>query len=238
MSRNIKKYMPVLLLILLGTLLTVLCLPLIEWLRIPGNRDLLWQKIDALGPWGMGIFLLIQILQVVIAFIPGEPVELAGGMLYGTFGGLALCLCGILIGSSLIFAAVRRFGQPLVDRFTSPEAAGKYAFLTDARKLDTLIFLMFLIPGTPKDTLNYLCPLTPISPARFLILSTFARLPSVISSTFAGANFARGNLGASIAVLAVTSLVGLIGIRYEKVLTDRLNRSAARIRDRFNGSKS
>ena len=96
---------------------------------------------------------------------------------------------------------------------------------------------MFLIPGTPKDTLNYLCPLTPISSVRFLVLSTFARIPSVISSTFAGANFAEGDLLASVIVLGITSAVGLLGIRYENVLTDRLNRSAARFRERMNSGK-
>ena len=119
---------------------------------------------------------------------------------------------------------------------TRPETQVEIS-LTDARKLDTLIFLMFLIPGTPKDTLNYLCPLTSISPVRFLVLSTFARIPSVISSTFAGANFAEGNLLASVIVLGITSAVGLLGIRYEHVLTDHLNRSAARFRERMNSGK-
>ena len=102
---------------------------------------------------------------------------------------------------------------------------------------DGRVSLMFLIPGTPKDTLNYLCPLTSISPVRFLVLSTFARIPSVISSTFAGANFAEGNLLASVIVLGITSAVGLLGIRYEHVLTDHLNRSAARFRERMNSGK-
>ena len=177
--------MLVLLAVLLGALLTVCAIPVAQWLSTPENRSLVWQKIDALGPWGAVIFLVIQILQVVIAFIPGEPVELAAGLLYGTWGGLLICLTGILLGSSMIFAVVRRFGRPLVQRLVDEESIQKYAFLTDARKLDTLIFLMFLIPGTPKDTLNYLCPLTSISPVRFLVLSTFARIPSVISSTFA-----------------------------------------------------
>ena len=163
--------------------------------------------------------------------------ELAAGLLYGTWGGLLICLTGILLGSSMIFAIVRRFGRPLVQRLVDEESIQKYAFLTDARKLDTLIFLMFLIPGTPKDTLNYLCPLTSISPVRFLVLSTFARIPSVISSTFAGANFAEGNLLASVIVLGITSAVGLLGIRYEHVLTDHLNRSAARFRERMNSGK-
>lgn len=237
MQKNIKKYMLVLLAVLLGVLLTVCAIPVAQWLSIPENRSLVWQKIDALGPWGAVIFLVIQILQVVIAFIPGEPVELAAGLLYGTWGGLLICLTGILLGSSMIFAVVRRFGRPLVQRLVDEESIQKYAFLTDARKLDTLIFLMFLIPGTPKDTLNYLCPLTPISPVRFLVLSTFARIPLVISSTFAGANFAEGNLLASVIVLGITSAVGLLGIRYEHVLTDHLNRSAARFRERMNSGK-
>ena len=219
MQKNIKKYMLVLLAVLLGALLTVCAIPVAQWLSIPENRSLVWQKIDVLGPWGAVIFLVIQILQVVIAFIPGEPVT------------------GILLGSSMIFAVVRRFGRPLVQRLVDEESIQKYAFLTDARKLDTLIFLMFLIPGTPKDTLNYLCPLTSISPVRFLVLSTFARIPSVISSTFAGANFAEGNLLASVIVLGITSAVGLLGIRYEHVLTDHLNRSAARFRERMNSGK-
>ena len=78
MQKNIKKYMLVLLAVLLGALLTVCAIPVAQWLSIPENRSLVWQKIDALGPWGAVIFLVIQILQVVIAFIPGEPVELAG----------------------------------------------------------------------------------------------------------------------------------------------------------------
>ena len=111
MQKNIKKYMLVLLAVLLGALLTVCAIPVAQWLSIPENRSLVWQKIDALGPWGAVIFLVIQILQVVIAFIPGEPVELAAGLLYGTWGGLLICLTGILLGSSMIFAVVRRLAS-------------------------------------------------------------------------------------------------------------------------------
>lgn len=122
MQKNIKKYMLVLLAVLLGVLLTVCAIPVAQWLSIPENRSLVWQKIDALGPWGAVIFLVIQILQVVIAFIPGEPVELAAGLLYGTWGGLLICLTGILLGSSMIFAVVRRFGRPLVQRLVDEES--------------------------------------------------------------------------------------------------------------------
>lgn len=236
MKKNIKKCILAALAILIGGLLAIISMPLLQWFSIPENRDIIWHKIDSLGPWGIAVFLSIQVLQVVIAFIPGEPVELAAGLLYGTWGGLLISLAGVLIGSSLIFAVVRQFGRPLVHRLVDRDSFQKYAFLSDARKLDTLIFLMFLMPGTPKDTLNYLCPLlTPISPARFLVLSTFARIPSIISSTFAGATFAEGNLIGSLIVLVITSIIGLLGIRYEPALTEYLSRSAARFRERMNG---
>lgn len=238
MAKNIKKCMLAVLLILAAGLCAAAAFPVYQWLSVPENRSLIWQRIDALGPWGVGIFLCIQVLQVIVALIPGEPVELAAGMLYGTWGGLLICLAGILIGSSVIFTLARRFGQPLVRKLIHEEDMKKYAFLSDAQKLDMLVFLVFLIPGTPKDTLNYLCPLTPISPVRFLILSTFARIPSVLSSTFAGANFAEGNLIGSALILCLTTLVGILGIRYEKVLIQWLNQRTSRLRTRMNGEKS
>ena len=237
MAKNIKKYMLAMLLILAAGLCAAAAFPVYQWLSVPENRSLIWQRIDSLGPWGVGIFLCIQVLQVIVALIPGEPVELAAGMLYGTWGGLLICLAGILIGSSVIFTLARRFGQPLVRKLIHEEDMKKYAFLSDAQKLDMLVFLVFLIPGTPKDTLNYLCPLTPISPVRFLILSTFARIPSVLSSTFAGANFAEGNLIGSALILCLTTLVGILGIRYEKVLIQWLNQRTSRLRTRMNGEK-
>ena len=211
MQKNIKKYMLVLLAVLLGALLTVCAIPVAQWLSIPENRSLVWQKIDALGPWGAVIFLVIQILQVVIAFIPGEPVELAAGLLYGTWGGLLICLTGILLGSSMIFAVVRRFGRPLVQRLVDEGVHPEICLPHRCPQAGHPDFPDVPDPRHPKDALNYLCPLTSISPVRFLVLSTFARIPSVISSTFAGANFAEGDLLASVIVLGITSAVGLLG---------------------------
>lgn len=238
-KRSAKKWILLLfLLALCGILLWKAGIPLAVWFTSAENRKHFWRWIDSLGPIGVLVFLLIQILQVVIAIIPGEPVELAAGMLYGMWGGLAVCLAGILIGSIGIFTLVRRMGKPFVQKILDEETVKKYDFLHDAQKLDTLIFLMFLIPGTPKDALTYLCPLTDIRPSHFLLLSTLARIPSVISSTFAGANFAEGNWVGSLTVLLITSFVGLIGIRYEKFLTQKLNRSRQMIRDKLNGGKT
>ena len=237
MGEKLKRHLPLILLAAGILLLSIACIPLVRWLMVKENQDLIWTTIDRMGIWGVVLFMGIQLLQIIIAIIPGEPVELAAGMLYGTLGGLMICLVGVLIGSSIIFAIVRRLGKPFVSRFIDEGSMKKYAFLQDAQKLDTLIFIMFLIPGTPKDALTYICPLTSISLPRFLLLSTFARLPSVISSTFAGANFASGNLWGTALILLCTSIIGLLGIKYEETLTQKLNRSASRLKDKLAGKE-
>ena len=143
--------------------------------QYPESRDMIWHRIDSLGPWGIAALLIIQVLQVVIAFIPGEPVELAAGLLYGTWGGLLISLAGVLIGSSLIFAVVRQFGRPLVHRLVDRDSFQKYAFLSDARKLDTFDLPHVSDARHPQRHLELPLPSScPISPARFLVLSAFA----------------------------------------------------------------
>ena len=78
--------------------------------------------------------------------------------------------------------------------------------------MEVLVFLLFLVPGTPKDILLYLAPFLPIPPRQFFLLSTLARIPSVVSSTFAGATLARGQFGLMLAVFVVTGAAGLLGI--------------------------
>ena len=106
------------------------------------------------GLMGVGVFLGIQILQVVVAVLPGEAVELAAGLIYGTWGGLALCLLGVFVSSVLIYYTVRALGA----RASAGEALKKYKFLRDEEHIEFALFLLFFIPGTPKDLLTYAGP--------------------------------------------------------------------------------
>ena len=157
-------------------ILSLLCMPLSRRLSDPGNQEQLRAWIDSLGFTGWLILLGVQILQIVIAFIPGEPVELLAGALYGAWGGLLTC------------------------------------------------FILFLIPGTPKDMLTYLAGVSKIRPAQFLLISTFARIPSIITSTWMGASVSRGNWGMAIVVFLLTAAIGLVGILYKQRVMDWLHR--------------
>lgn len=191
---------------------TVLLTPKILSLQDEAVRAEFIAYIDGFGFGGVAVMIALQLLQVLIAIIPGEPVEVLFGIMYGTFWGMILCLAGITAASAVIFACVRKFGTKFVNRFTNSEKFEKLKFLHDPVKRDALLFLLFLIPGTPKDTLVYFAPFTQIKMSRFLVITTFARIPSVISSTYAGANISQGDFLVTVIVLIITGLLGAAGI--------------------------
>lgn len=203
--------------------LSALCMPLFSKLSDPAVQEQLRAWIDSLGFGGWLIVLGIQILQIVIAFIPGEPVELLAGVLYGPWGGLLTCLFGILISSSCIFLAVRRYGYPFVVRLFGKEKLDEFKFLNDAKKIETVTFILFLIPGTPKDMLTYAAGISRIKAGRFLLISTFARIPSVITSTILGSSVSRGDWTTSVLIFLVIAAIGLFGILYKDKIMARMN---------------
>lgn len=213
------------LVLLLSVVLGLRSLPLIRRLMDPQAAANLQDWVNSLGVWGvLGLF-GVQVLQIVVAILPGEPVELAAGTLYGALGGLVICLVGIVIGSATIFATVRRLGRHRLQQDGKLKSKmAKYQFLQNEKKLETLIFLLYFIPGTPKDILVYVCALTDIPMGRFLTLSTLARLPSVLTSTWAGAAFVSGNWGVTLAIFGVTGALGLGGIVFQETLLKRKNR--------------
>ena len=199
-------------------------LPWVLQLRDPVFRQTFRAKIDSFGIWGVVLMFFIQVLQIVLAVIPGEPVEVAAGVLYGGFGGFLLCEGGILVGQTIVFLLVRKFGRPLVELLFEKQKIDELKFLHDPRKLDAATFLLHLIPGTPKDILCYFAGLTPISLPRFLLLSSIARIPSVITSTFAGDAIGNGKLIQSIFLFIIVGVLGLAGILLHKPVVEHFSK--------------
>ena len=176
------------------------------------------QWIDARGFAGRAVFLGMIVLQVFVAFIPGEPLEIAAGYAFGWLGGTILSVLGVAIGSALVFLLVRRFGLRAVELFVSRETLGSVRFLNDTRRLKSLMFLLFLLPGTPKDLLTYAAGLTSVRLSEFLILSTAARLPSLVTSIVGGSALGSGEYLTAAVVFAVTAAVSILGLfLYSKI---------------------
>ena len=173
-----------------------------------GLRD----YIQSFGSAGWIVFLVLQILQVFIALIPGELLESVAGFAFGPLGGTILCYLGIAIASSLVFILTRKYGVKLVEIFVSLERINQLRFLNTEKKRDLLIFLAFFIPGTPKDLLTYFVGLTEIKLGTFLALSMIARIPSIVSSTFGGHLLGEGEYVSAVVVYAATGVISLLGI--------------------------
>ena len=149
--------------------------------------------VRSYGAWGPLLMIGLRALQVIVAIIPGEVLEVASGFIFGWFWGMILCLTGTTLAVILIYWAVRRWGVRLVEAFFPREKILKYSFIQNEKKLNMLVFMLFLIPGTPKDLLDYLVGLTPMKLSTFLLITTFARIPSVVSSTIVGSLAQKGN---------------------------------------------
>ncbi len=189
--------------------------PMLAFFEEP-DRFRAW--VDAHGIGGRLIFLGMVVLQMLVAFIPGEPLEMGAGYAFGVFEGTLLCLGGIFIGSALIFLFVRRFGVRVVEIFFSRDKIGSLRFLQDSRRLNALTFLVMLIPGTPKDLLSYFIGLTDMKLSTWLIISTIARIPSVISSVISGGALGDRNYTLAVIALAITAVLSLAGLALYRLI--------------------
>ena len=206
----------------------VIAMPWMETLYDPAVRDKFIAFVEPLGIWGYVLMFGIQLLQVVVAVIPGEPVEIIAGALYGGPGGLLLCLAGCVTGSAIIFTFMRTLGRPLTEHLLRNKKLSRYSFLKDSKKLDSVTLILFLIPGTPKDMLTYLAGTTPIPMFRFIIISTFARITSIVTSTYLGDTVLEGNWYAAALLLIATLLIGLFGIFFREKALDFCRRHSPR----------
>ena len=186
--------------------------PKIPKLRDPAQLKEFKEQLDGFAPYSWLILLGVQILQVVIAVIPGEPVEVLAGVFCGTVGGLLLCLLGILVSSIIIYYLVRWLGRSFIERLFEKEKVRNFKLLNNPRNLELLLFILFFLPGTPKDLLIYMAPLTRVKPIHFFLISTLARIPSVITSTYAGAHLARQEYRSAIIMYAAAAVMSVIGI--------------------------
>lgn len=193
--------------------------PIIDFVSEPeGFR--LW--VDSHGFLGRLAFIGMVFFQVVIALVPGEPLEIGAGYAFGAIEGTLLCLIGIMLGSWTVFFLVRRFGVKFVEVFFSREKINSLKLLKDSKKRNILIFAVFFLPGTPKDLLTYFVGLTDITFWHFLWLSSVARIPSVITSTLGGnALGSEEYIGALLVFAATLAFSGLGLLIYKKLLSSK-----------------
>ena len=205
---------------LLGIVVIIFILGIVVYL-FPVLRDINTQegqiafrnRVNESGVLGLLWLFGIQLAQIFLVFVPGEPIEILAGMCYGPLWGTIFIMISASIISILIFLLVRKFGKNFVYQICNPERVKKIEtskFFQNPKKIEKILLILFLIPGTPKDFLAYVSGLLPIRIKQYILIATFARFPSVVSSTLAGAHIATGNWTDSILIYGITFLI--IGI--------------------------
>lgn len=193
--------------------------PMIRFLSEP---ELFRQWVDSHGIWGRLLFLGMVIFQVLFAIIPGEPVEIGAGYAFGALEGTLLCLLGMTLGGILVFLLVRRFGVRLAEVFFPIEKIRSLWFLRTEKRRNLLTFLLFFIPGTPKDLLCYFVGLTDMKLSTWIWITSVARIPSIITSTVSGDALGEQRYLLAAVAFGVTAAVSIVGILiYQKIIKPR-----------------
>ena len=193
--------------------------PFCQLLGTENGMEMICQRVEGYGIFAPLVFILLMVLQIIVAFIPGGPLEIIAGMLFGGVKGLLYTMAGVLLGTLLVYTIVRKFGRPIVDFFVSEKDMKHFKFLEEEEKLEFWVFLLFLIPGIPKDLLTYVVPLTALEGKKFLLISLLARSPSLIASVLVGDSLSDGNIHICVAICAVTAVAIFIGFQVKNHIT-------------------
>ena len=173
------------------------------------------EKIDSMGLGGIFLLFGLQVLQILLVILPGEPFEVLAGMCYGTWGGTLFITISVFITTTIIFFTVRKLGQKYLYNFFQREKVDKIMkskLFKNPRNINIVLFILFFLPATPKDLIVYIGGLLPIKPLRFILISTLVRFPSVITSTMVGANISKGNWKLSLIIYGITFVIAVISI--------------------------
>lgn len=212
MKQSEKNAAKILMLALLGLFCVVVTWLIgVPLLRLVEEPEAFQKWMASIGILGRIVFVALVIIQVLVAFIPGEPIELAAGYAFGTWEGYFLAMLGIFIGSFLIFLFVRKFGIAFVELLFPKNKIQELSFLKNSKKVNTLALILMTIPGTPKDFLSYFAGLTRLKLGKWLLIVLISRTPSVLTSTITGAAAGEERYLLSAIMLAISASISIGG---------------------------
>jgi uncharacterized membrane protein YdjX (TVP38/TMEM64 family) len=225
-----KKWKWLLLLIILGGAVFLIAQyhselwnQIIRLYHLYQNHRQLKRVISSYGPYAPLAYILLQVVQVVVAPIPGGAIEFLGGYLFGVRAGLVYSMIGLILGSWLAFSLARIFEKIAVEKFVSAETRKKFDYLVEHEGV-ILSFILFLLPGFPKDALCYILGLTPMHLGIFLIISTIGRIPGTLIAILQGAKAFEQQYRTFGILLAASALIILIFYIYHEKIHDLIKK--------------
>ena len=224
-----KNEFKILKIIMTITVILILCIflwqiaPLMTKLSTKEGQIAFKNKINTMGFRGILLLFGLQVVQILLVILPGEPFEVLAGMCYGAWGGYLFITISVFITNLIVFFTVRKLGKKYLYNFFQKERVEKVMkskLFKNPRNIELVLFIIFFLPASPKDLFVYIGGLLPIKPARFIAIATFARFPSVITSTMVGAHISNGNWKTSLIIYGISFIVA-ISIIYFVNLKDK-----------------
>lgn len=218
-----KKYRYLILVVSLAVMLGLsfaLWQPMINFIEDP---DSLAVWIESAGIWGPIIFMSLNTIQVLLAIIPGGPFEVAAGALFGPWIGSFMCDIAMSAGGVITFLFAKKFGMKFIELFTTREKIESVKFLHSSKKSTTLLFLFFLLPGTPKDLMCYVVGLTDIKLSTWIAINVVGRFPAILLSALSGSALGEQRYSIFIAILAIIIVLYFLGSFLYKKLNHHHN---------------
>jgi uncharacterized membrane protein YdjX (TVP38/TMEM64 family) len=176
------------------------------------DPNILKEVILSYGNYSILVFVLMQVLQVVAFFIPGEFIQIAGGYIFGTFLGGVISLMGITLGSAIVYFISNKYGKPFVEKLISKKEVKFFKKILKAGSKKIIVFMFYLIPGIPKDALAYICGVSNISFNDFFIYSTLGRIPGIFISSFFGQKIYARDFTTLITIGVTMSILFVLGL--------------------------
>ena len=188
------------------------------------NREELIAFVGGLGPLGPIAYMALQILQTVVAPIPGNVVGAIGGLLFGWWGILWTTI-GATIGATLVFWISRRFGRALVEKLVKKESLEKFDFVI-GKRASFILFLIFLIPGLPDDIVCYIAGLTDVPIKKLVVIFALGRLPAVVGNNLIGTGLGDGNIGLVVGLVTAGAIIFAILYKQQENIMRLLGRQS------------
>lgn len=187
-----------------------------EWIQHFSSQERINTFLAKYETYSILVYIGLQILQVTIAFIPGQALQFAGGYAFGTMLCFLLSLIGIAIGSILSFSLARVLGRDAMHLLFGEQKISHYIHLLNSRKAVPVLLVLYLIPGVPKDLIAFAAGVSEFRLQSFLLLSLTGRAPALLGMTAIGQMFRSGDYTGILILSVVSVLLFLASLFYRK----------------------
>ena len=219
------SFPPIFSLLSLIAMIAIIVMVLWPYMHMLFEEDGLEKTIEHMDNAGIqGVLLLeaLQFLQIVVAFIPGEVVQFTAGAIYGPWWGALIIFVGCVISSAFIFLIVHKLGAPFVKDMVPAKYLEKFEEFEKKRMFNVIVFVLFLIPGLPKDVFTYITPLSDMPFRTFIVITNIARIPGIVLSTYAANGLIEGDIWQSVLLFAVLAIVSVVAlVVFNKIMQKR-----------------